>query len=344
MTQEQWQKLLDTIDGKVPETPNMGFIIDSPWLPGWAGCNTMDYFCSNQTWFNTNRKAIETFPDAAFFPGFWSEYGQVTEPSAFGCKLIWEPNNLPHAQKVIISDKQMVQIKKPNVETDGLLPFVINRLKVMENKINDAGHQIKFAVARGPFNIAAFLMGITEFLTAMMLEPDNTHKLLRTITDFTIDWLSYQKKCFPSIEGIMILDDIIGFVGDSLCSDFAVPYLKEIYASFDTKVNFFHNDADGLIIGAHLEKIGVNLYNFSFKHSMNEMRGACGDRIVLLGNIPSRDVLAIATPEEVKKAVKEAFESIADKHRVIWSCGGGVSQGVPTENMKAFIEQIYELY
>jgi len=343
MTQEQWQNLLDIIDGRVVDPRCLGFIIDSPWLPGWIGCDTMDYYGSNETWFNTNLKAIETFPEATFFPGFWSEYGQITEPSAFGCKLIWEPDSLPHARKIIYSNEEIGILTKPNVETDGLLPLMINRLKVMEPKINDAGHQIKFAITRGPFNIATFLMGTTEFFLAMMTYPDDTHKLLRTITDFTIDWLRYQKKHFPSIEGMMILDDLIGFVGDRECIEFAVPYLNEIYASFDAKVNFFHNDADGLIIGAHLEDIGVNLFNFSFKHSMSEMRKTCGDKVVLLGNIPPRDVMAVGTPEEVKKAVKEAFVSIDDKKRVIWSCGGGVSQGVPTENMKAFIEQVYEL-
>ena len=29
-----------------------------------------------------------------------------------------------------------------------------------------------------------------------------------------------------------------------------------------------------------------------------------------------------------------------DKNRVIWSCGGGVPQGVTTKNMQAFIDQV----
>ncbi len=340
MTQEQWQTLLCSIEGGISETPNIGFIIDSPWLPGWAGCSTMDYFGSNETWFDVNLKAIQAFSDAIFLPGFWSEYGEITEPSAFGCKLTWDPDNLPHAHKIIHTREDVTALIKPNVTTDGMLSLAINRLQTMEPKINQVGHQIKFAVSRGPFNIASFLMGASEFFTAMMLEPKDIHQLLRTITDFTRDWLICQKQCFPSIDGIMILDDLIGFVGQEQCSEFAVPYLKEIYSSFDANVKFFHNDAEGIIIGRELEDIGVNIYNFSFKHSMSEMRNACGDKVVLLGNIPPRDVLAAATCQEVKQAAKVMYESIEDKRRIIWSCGGGVPQGVSTDNLNAFIEQI----
>ena len=108
--------------------------------------------------------------------------------------------------------------------------------------------------------------------------------------------------------------------------------------------NFFHNDSDGLIIGEHLADIGVNLYNFSFKHTMSEMRSACGDSVVLLGNIPPRDVMAAGKPQDIKKAVKDSFYSIPDHNRVMWSGGGGTSQGVPSENLDAFIEQVNECY
>ncbi len=77
-----------------------------------------------------------------------------------------------------------------------------------------ADHQIRFAVARGPLNIASFLMGTTEFMMALAMDPDGSHKLLKKLTDFVCDWVAWQKECFPSIDGVLILDDIIGFVGE----------------------------------------------------------------------------------------------------------------------------------
>lgn len=342
MTQEQWNDLITLIDGGKPQNPPIGFIIDSPWLPGWYGCSPTDYYGSNDIWFESNMKAIRRFPDAVFLPGFWSEYGEINEPSAFGCKLVWYTENLPHAEKTVFDPADAVKVVKPDVEMDGLLPLMINRLQMMEPRVNDAGHHYRFAIARGPFNIASFLMGATEFMLALIMNPSEMHVLLRTITDFTVDWLRHQKAKFPSIDGIMILDDLVGFVGEPECSTFAVPYLKEMYRAFEARVNFFHNDADGLVIGGHMEEIGINLYNFSFKHQLKEMREACGESVVLLGNIPPRDVMAVGNTEDVKRAVREAMNSIEDHSRIMWSLGGGVPQGVPTENMEAYVRAVTE--
>ncbi|MDO9154543.1 MAG: hypothetical protein Q7U47_12720 [Paludibacter sp.] len=40
--------------------------------------------------------------------------------------------------------------------------------------IESAGHKIRFSVSRGPLNVASFLMGTTEFLTLMMMDPEAT--------------------------------------------------------------------------------------------------------------------------------------------------------------------------
>lgn len=101
MTDLEWARLLAVVRGEKLERPPVAFIVDSPWLPGWFGCSTLDYYTNDATWFEANRRAIQTFPEAWFLPGFWSEFGMCTEPSAFGAKCIWEDANLPHADKII---------------------------------------------------------------------------------------------------------------------------------------------------------------------------------------------------------------------------------------------------
>ena len=81
--------------------------------------------------------------------------------------------------------------------------------------------------------------------------------------------------------------------------------------------------------------MSVNLFNFSFNHSLAEIRKEAGESVVLLGNIPPRDVLAAASPEEVCRWASVALESLADKRRVILSCGGGAPPNAPTENLEA---------
>ncbi|HUT30016.1 MAG TPA: uroporphyrinogen decarboxylase family protein [Sedimentisphaerales bacterium] len=337
MTGEQWENLVAVINGRLLDPLPVGFIIDSPWLPGWTGVKTIDYFSNDEVWLEANLKAVREFPDCIFLPGFWAEFGMCTEPSAFGCNCSWTQNEPPHPAKILADIKDVASLAKPNPKTDGLLPLVLNRLKLNQSHIERAGHLIKFAVSRGPLNIASFLLGATEFLTAVRTNPNQIHRLLETTTDFIIDWLSLQAETFPTIDGIFILDDIVGFLGPEDFKHTSLPYLTRIFQSLDVAVKFFHNDAAGLVCAPYLGEIGVNLFNFSFEHSLAQMKELTNNAVTLLGNIPPRDVLAAGTPQDVRKSVRAAIDSVTDRTRIILSAGGGLPPAVPTENINAFL-------
>lgn len=340
MRNSHWNELKSLIEGKKLNYQPVGFIIDSPWIPGWYGISNIDFYSSDELWLKSNLKAVDTFPDVWFLPSFWSEYGMCTEPSAFGSRMIFLQNSLPHAEKILSGIDGADSLPQPNVKTDGLLPFMISRLRNSQKAIQEADHQIRFAVARGPLNIASFLMGTTEFMMALAMDTDGSHRLLKKITDFICDWLAWQKECFPSIEGVLILDDIIGFVGETEFDEFVMPYFKRIFSSTGASARFLHNDAEGLITAKNLENMGVNMFNFSFNHSLGEIRELAGPGVVLVGNIPPRDVLASGTPADVDRAVEKAFGEISSKDRILWSAGGGMPPDVQNGNINAFIDAV----
>jgi uroporphyrinogen-III decarboxylase len=339
MNELQWKTLVSVIRGETLPMLPTGFIIDSPWLPKWAGHTILDYFTDDRIFYEDNIQAARTFPDVLFLPGFWSEYGMCTEPSAFGAVSMWEENEFPFAKRVLRSAAEVERIEKPNPQKEGLLPFVIKRLQHLEPDIRRAGHQIRFAVARGPLNIASFLMGATEFMTALKTDPELMHQLLGVTTEFLEDWIAYQRDCFPSIDGILLLDDIVGFVSRRDFEVFGAPYLQRIFST-DVAVKFFHNDAPCKACAPLLPEIGVNLLNFGVQHTLTDMKAWTGNRVTLLGNIPPRDVLAAGTPAEVERSVTDMLQALTDHSRLIVSCGGGMPPDVPTENIQALIDAV----
>jgi uroporphyrinogen decarboxylase len=92
------------------------------------------------------------------------------------------------------------------------------------------------------------------------------------------------------------------------------------------------------VCAPHRADIGINLFNFSFNHPLAEMRQLAGDSVVLLGNLPTVEVLADGSPEQVGEAVTEMKNSVDDLSRIILSCGGGMPPNVSTENIRAFLE------
>jgi uroporphyrinogen-III decarboxylase len=339
MNQQQWDTLVAVIRGETLRPLPTGFIIDSPWLPNWAGHAILDYFTDERLFLEDNLKAIRSFPGAIFLPGFWSEYGMCTEPSAFGSVSVWEPDEFPFAKKVLRCPAEVDRLDKPDVRRDGLLPFVIKRLQHLQPEIEAAGHQIRFAVARGPLNIASFLMGTTEFMTALKTDPERMHQLLQITTDYLVDWIAYQRESFPSIDGILLLDDIVGFVSRKDCETFALPYLKRAF-DFDVTVKFFHNDAPCKAAAPLLADAGINFLNFGVQHTLAEMRAWTGGKLALLGNLPPRDVLAAGTPQDVERETKAMLAALEDRRHLVPSCGGGMPPGVTTENIEAFVATV----
>ncbi|NLE39003.1 MAG: uroporphyrinogen decarboxylase [Pirellulaceae bacterium] len=338
MNDSQWQTLLRVIDGELVSPLPVGLIIDSPWLPQWAGISILDYFHDPELWFEANLRAVKQFERILFLPGFWSEYGMCTEPSAFGARTIFWENAFPAVEKILHDYDDIDRMVKPDCQTNGLLPLVLKRLVKARPAIERIGHQVRFAVARGPLNIASYLLGHTEFLMGVRTDPDKIHKLLTIVTEFLVDWIGLQADTFDSIDGIFLLDDVIGFLGNDDFADFVTPYMKAVFESRDVSVRFLHNDAHGRATAKNLDAMGVNLFNFSFNHSMAEMREWAGDSVTLLGNIPPRDVLATGTPEEVRQSVVRSLEGLEDLRRIILSCGGGAPPAAPTENIVALCE------
>jgi uroporphyrinogen-III decarboxylase len=339
MTENQWKELGEIVKGKSSGPLQTGFIVDSPWLPKWFGVKILDYFTNDDIWLKANLHVINTFPDAMFLPGFWSEYGMCSEPSAFGSRCSFPANEFPHAHRVIHSIDDISRLSKPDPEKDGLAPFILNRLLINQQKIEDAGHKIYFSVSRGPLNIASYLMGTTEFMTAMITHPEEIHSLLQLINNYLIDIHEIQMQAIPSIDGILILDDLIGFIGEEEFREFGLPYFKQLF-NRDVSIKFLHNDASWISSIAYMNEIGINLFNMGFEPNLNELKELTDHQVTMLGNIPPRDVLANGSVLDIEKAVKELIQKLDRRDRVIVSCGGGMPPNVSTENINCFIEMV----
>jgi uroporphyrinogen decarboxylase len=172
-----------------------------------------------------------------------------------------------------------------------------------------------------------------------MIDPEKAERLISKITTFLKEWLALQRETFPSIDGIFLLDDIIGFLGEAEFRMFGLRHFKELFGT-DASVRFLHNDASCKASAPFLPEMGVNLFNMGFDITLNELKALTGNRVTLVGNIPPRDVLASGTPEDVSRTTTELMNSLEESSRVILSCGGGMPPGVKSENIAAFVEAV----
>ena len=340
MKQKQWDLMLAAASGReLPEVP-VALIVDSPWIPGYVGMSTLDYYTDQQAWWNSQQKIRADFPDVLFIPDYWTEFGMACEPSGFGCKLNFYENQPITIQHIISSAddvESLDTIALPNPNRDGLMPLVLNYYRKTAKLARDIGDPVRMVAARGPLNVATHMIGVTEFLVAMKIYPESAHKLLKKTSTLNRMWLEAQAEAVGGVEGIMLLDDIIGFLSPEDFEEFAFPYIKDVYDSFSVPVKFLHNDTDNPVSYSRLADMGVNMFNFTFEKSLSGTRKMCGDSVCLVGNIPPLHVLGNGTPEQVTADVLARLDDYGSKKGIIMSAGGGASMGMPGANLQAMI-------
>ena len=338
MTDSNWERLLSLIAGSYKGPTPVGHLADAPWFSAFAGASLHDYFFDDEVWFEANRTAYEQFSDTFFFAGWWAEFGMISNPPAFGARCIWPETGCPSCERIIESLEQVGRIPTPNVRSDGLLPLILGRMARNRQRVEALGHRYRFAIAHGPLTIASYLVGHTEFMLGIRLHPEATAELLDKMTDFVIDWLGIQRERFPSIDGVLILEDFIGFLGEDDFRSVALPQLKRIFTAHDVAVRFLHNDSFGLITGRFLSDMNVNLFNFGPDHTFEEIRGLAGPEPVLIGGIPPRDVLGARSPDEVREWTSSSLSYAVRNAPIIIGASGFLPPACGIETLEAVRE------
>jgi uroporphyrinogen decarboxylase len=96
-----WERFAAVARHEKPDRVPVALIVDSPWLPGYAEIDTLDYFLSEDEWLRVNLDLLQRFPEVAWIPGFWVEYGMAAEPSAFGGRVCWHHDQPPSIAPVL---------------------------------------------------------------------------------------------------------------------------------------------------------------------------------------------------------------------------------------------------
>ncbi len=343
MRPEQWEIFkkaarMEKLD-KVP----MAMIIDSPWIPGYLGINHMDYYLDPELWFQSNLKIHQEFPDIIFVPSWWMEYGMAAEPSALGAKIKFWHDNTPSEYHTLYNIEDIDKFPEYEVEYDAFMALTLHRIKMVKQRIFDAGYIMPIVTARGPLCTAGFVRSTTDFMIDIVEKPEWAHKLIDLCTNLIIDWLKAQAKIIgDKVEGIFILDDIVGFINEEHYQEFAHPYLKKICDAFPKDwIKIYHNDADVNACLEYLPDAGFDVLNWGKQTDIAEVKERVGDRICLMGNVNPLEIGVRGTPGEVFDATMEVLEKSGGKG-IILSVGGGTSPGMPRENIVAMQEALAE--
>jgi len=107
---------------------------------------------------------------------------------------------------------------------------------------------------------------------------------------------------------------------------------------------WYHSDGNVSDIIGELIEIGVDILNPVQPECLDpfEVKKKYGKNIVIDGAIGTQTVLPFGTPDDVKKAVREAAEILGADGGYILSPSHVIEPEVPIENIRAFIDTAKE--
>lgn len=332
-----WERFKQAARLEEPDQVPVAFIVDSPWLPGYAGINTLDYFLLPDLWYDIHRGLLDRFPEAVWVPGFWVEYGMAAEPSAFGARVHFQTNRPPSIEPVATDPALWAAAPVANPHEAGFMPLALRLYEHAEARLQAEGLGIKMVAARGPLVTAGWVMGITDLMTGIVTHPQAISKFLDTVTTTLIRWLQAQLDTLQAPEGIMLLDDIVGMVSLEHYHEFVLPHLQRIFDAFEGLIRIYHNDTPCEHLYPALTEANFDIFNFTHKADIAQVKAVMGHRVALMGNVPPLSVGVRETPEVVADWARTCLDKAAPGGGMILSVGGGVSPDMPPENIEAML-------
>ncbi len=337
MRPEQWQLFKAAAKRENPRGPiPVSLIVDCPWIPPYCGVGQWDYFFDVETWFRCNVQVQRDFPDVIWFPSWWSEVGMGAEPSALGPRLRFNRSRVPDVEPLPFPMERLAELTLPDPRTDGFMALCLYRYEKLKQRIADEGFIVPVVAARGPLTIASFFRGVTGLMEDIVDHPERTMQLLSLAADLGIGWLRAQAEVLgDGVEGILVLDDLAGFIGRKHYQQFAHPFLKRYCDAFPAHwVKVFHNDANVTACIDLIPDAGFDVLNWGLDLTMKQACERLGGRMTLMGNVPPLALGVRGTPEENYAAARQALAD-ADGHPLILSLGGATTTGVTPENVRA---------
>jgi uroporphyrinogen decarboxylase len=203
-------------------------------------------------------------------------------------------------------------------------------------------------IGGGIFEQPARVMGLQNFLMALITEPAFADRLMETITDIYIESCkNYLEQVGPYIQVFTYWDDLAGqngwIINPELYRKMVKPKQKRLVEAIKKKTNaklFYHSCGATRGLIPDLMEIGFDILNpvqVSAK-GMNtrELKSEFGRDIVFWGGgIDTQHVLPFGKPQEVVDEVKRRIDDLAPGGGFVFAAVHNIQAFVPPENIVA---------
>ena len=261
------------------------------------------------------------------------------EAEAFGAKIRFSEFEVPTVTERCVFDADSIDgLAVPSLNA-GRAGIYVEASRIASEAITD---RPVFAGCIGPFSLAGRLFDVTEIMTAILIEPESIHTLLKKATRFLVSYVLAFKQA--GANGVVIAEPVAGVLSEHHCTEFSSDYIREIVAAAQDEsfMVILHNcgDTDTLVTSMH--STGAAGLHFGNRCNIVAALKQLPPDVLVFGNLDPSGVIKSGDPLFVAAETKRLLESTRPFRNFILSSGCDVPPGVPLENIDALFEALAE--
>jgi [methyl-Co(III) methanol-specific corrinoid protein]:coenzyme M methyltransferase len=253
------------------------------------------------------------------------------EAEAMGCEVrMGRADTPPSVMNPAFTEFDELKIPS-SVQDRGRIPTILKATKLLKERYGNSTPIYTMLV--GPITLLGFLVGIEKTLYALSTQPHVLRNALDAVVQFNIDYanaLSDEGNRF-----VLIADPVAS--GDLLAGEHFVTHILPCYQRIRRHVRartILHICGNTNPLLRHLPETGFEAFSFHGPEvEVRDARRMVGDKMALVGNLPSGTLLRYSNPSLIRsrsiKALQEGIDMLAP------ACG--FHPLTPLANMKAMV-------
>ena len=243
-----------------------------------------------------------------------------------------------------IRTQAQINALRPVDEPPTQLAFTGSVIRKLRETLNEELPLIGFAGA--PLTLAFFLIagespikrgtGISEKATPVlqMMEeaPELLHRLLKKLTEMTINYLNYQIS--EGVQIVQLFESIADILPRQIYEEFAFPYHQQIFAELNPEAPgiLFAKECDYVDL---MHQSGANVLSVGKCVDLGKAKANTNGTVAFQGNVDN-DILRDGTPADITAAINTCLKQ-GGKTGHILNLSHGLHRDTPFENVKHFI-------
>lgn len=268
-----------------------------------------------------------------------------------GMKTRYREDALPEVVQPGITQLEQVDDLEPaDPYRDGRAYVYIEAVGLLAQHF--AGEVPVRAPGAGAYTMAGNMMGISNFLTAIMMAEKKGDeaaigRILRLIEVTCETHYRYCEACVKAGASIVQSADSMAsldLTSPKIYEKYAFPFEKRFFERISrlkdryTFLTLLHICGNNTKIAPLLAQTGCDILEVDYKVDLARYKELMGGQVCLMGNMNPTGALLMGTPEQVEAEALEAIEKAGYGGRFLLGSGCEVAINAPAENVKRLVE------